>query len=229
MIGVSSAWGGWNVVPEGSAAQAKEWWTPIPPLAGPDGNRDAEFNALSGIGNGLVITNAAEMPEALVRYVDLNYVPENGVQWSLGPLGHNLYEDDQGRIGYVPTPAEYNGYGQFRISETAVFMTLGVVPSWAASNFLPDERNEWKNHLVDVPAARHHVRHQRGQAVRRRDRRGRSVPDRHQLLHPVKRGGVGGQRQDRPGVGRHVKRLNDMGMERVREIYQVGADRWAGE
>ena len=116
VIGVSPTWGGWNIVPEGSAAQAKEWWTPIPPLAGPDGSRDAEFKALSGIGNGLVITNASEMPEALVRYVDLNYIPENGVQWSLGPLGHNLFQDDQGRIGYVPTPAEYSGYGQFRIS-----------------------------------------------------------------------------------------------------------------
>ena len=27
----------------------------------------------------------------------------------------------------------------------------------------------------------------------------------------------------------YLKRLNDMGLERVLEIYQTGADRWAGE
>lgn len=58
-------------LPEDSAVQAKEWWTPIPPLARPDGRRDAEYNALSGIGNGLVITNAAEMPEAQVQWSSL--------------------------------------------------------------------------------------------------------------------------------------------------------------
>ena len=152
VIGVSPTWGGWNIVPEGSAAQAKEWWTPIPPLAGPDGSRDAEFKALSGIGNGLVITNASEMPEALVRYVDLNYIPENGVQWSLGPLGHNLFQDDQGADTSRRQPSTTE-----RISETAVVHDARVVPSWAASNFLPDERR-----MEAVPAARHHVRHQRG-------------------------------------------------------------------
>ena len=59
VIGVSSAWGGWNIVPEGSAAQAKEWWTPIPPLAGPDGSRDAEYNALAGI-NSYIQSKEAE-------------------------------------------------------------------------------------------------------------------------------------------------------------------------
>ena len=143
VIGVSSAWGGWNVVPEGSAAQAKEWWTPIPPLAGPDGNRDAEFNALSGIGNGLVITNAAEMPEALVRYVDLNYVAENGVQWSLGPLGHNLYEDDQGRIGYVPRPMMVHRRPPLPDRPGKAFQFGGWLRGRATVRFGGIERREW--------------------------------------------------------------------------------------
>ena len=230
VIGVSSAWGGWNIVPEGSAAQAKQWWTPIPPLAGPDGSRDAEFNALAGIGNGLVITNAAEMPEALVRYVDLNYIPENGVQWSLGPLGHNLFQDDQGRIGYLPTPDEYQGYGQFRISETAVFMTNGVVPSWAASNFLPDERNQWKNQLVDLylPHATMYGTNAVKLSADEIAEAGVYLTDINSYIQSKEAEWVVNGKIDQEWDD-YVKRLNDMGMERVREIYQTGADRWAGE
>ena len=230
VIGVSSAWGGWNIVPEGSAAQAKEWWTPIPPLAGPDGSRDAEFNALAGIGNGLVITNAAEMPEALVRYVDLNFIPENAVQWSLGPLGHNLFQDDQGRIGYLPTPDSYKGYGQFRISESAVFMTNGVVPSWSARNFLPDERNQWKNSLVDLylPHATMYGTNAVKLSADEVAEAGVYLTDINSYIQSKEAEWVVNGKIDEEWDD-YVKRLNDMGMERVLEIYQTGADRWAGE
>ena len=150
--------------------------------------------------------------------------------WSLGPLGHNLYEDDQGRIGYVPTPAEYNGYGQFRISETAVFMTLGVVPSWAASNFLPDERNEWKNHLVDLylPHATMYGTNAVKLSADEIAEAGVYLTDINSYIQSKEAEWVVNGRIDQEWDD-YVKRLNDMGMERVLEIYQTGADRWAGE
>ena len=152
------------------------------------------------------------------------------MQWSLGPLGHNLYEDDQGRIGYVPTPAEYNGYGQFRISETAVFMTLGVVPSWAASNFLPDERNEWKNHLVDLylPHATMYGTNAVKLSADEIAEAGVYLTDINSFIQSKEAEWVVNGKIDQEWDD-YVKRLNDMGMERVLEIYQTGADRWAGE
>jgi hypothetical protein len=40
---------------------------------------------------------------------------------------------------------------------------------------------------------------------------------------------VGGQRQVDDEWDDYVKQLNNMGIERVLEIYQTGADRWAGK
>lgn len=229
VIGVSSAWGGWNIVPNGSVEQAKEWWTPIPPLAGPDGTTDAEYNPFAGINtNGMVITKEASTPEALVRYADLNFIGENAIQWAYGPLDFNLYKDDDGRIGFLPTPEEFTGYGQFRIAETNPFMVLGITASWASDNYLSSERGEWKNHLVrDVylPAATMSGASQVKMTAAELDEVNQYLVDINSYVQSKEAEWVvNGTIDDEWDA--FLVRLEGMGINRVLELYRQGAERW---
>lgn len=230
VIGVASAWGGWNIVPEGSAAQAKEWWTPIPPLEGPDGITDAEFNPFAGINTqGMVITKEASVPEALVRYADLNFIGENAIQWNFGPLDYNLYKDDNGKIGFLPTPDEFTGYGQFRIAETNPFMVLGVTANWASENYLGSDRGEWKNYLVrDLYLPKATIATGATQTkltAAELDEVNQYLVDISSYIQSKEAEWVvNGTIDDEWDA--YLIRLEGMGLNRVLELYQEGAKRW---
>lgn len=200
----------------------------MPPLKGPDGKQHAEYNSLAGLGTGMIITKEAEIPEALIRYADLNYEPESGIQWSLGPLGHNLTKNDQGKITFLPTPEEYGGYGQFRIAETNPFMVHAVPASWASTNFIPSDRGDWKNYLIRelwMPHADFVGPSEVKLTADEISEAGVYLTDINSYIQAkeaewVVNGKIDDEWDD------YVKKIKSMGIDNVVEIYQRGADQW---
>jgi putative aldouronate transport system substrate-binding protein len=197
-------------------------------MAGPDGTRHAEWNSLAGINSGLVITKECEMPEALVRYADYNFVPENGLQWTYGPLGHNLEKTADGKWGFLPTPAEYGGYGQFRISQTNPFMIGAIGAKWSAENFISSDRGVWKNYLIRdlwMPHADFVSTSEVKLTADEIAEAGVYLTDINSYLQSKEAEWVVNGRIEEEWDD-YVKKLDDMGMQSVLDIYQRGADRW---
>ncbi len=88
-----------------------------PPLKGPGGHMMwNKYNAGVGRG-GFAITSANEYPEITMRWINEVYLPENSLEWSFGPFGHNLKKNADGTYEYIETPSG-KSYGEFRHSET---------------------------------------------------------------------------------------------------------------
>jgi putative aldouronate transport system substrate-binding protein len=145
-VGSFMTWRGWNHV--GDLETAQTHYTPVLPLEGPNGDRGWRKQT-SGIGwAASMITSEAAYPEVIIRWIDHNFIPENGIQWLFGPFGVNLEEAPDGRWQKAPTPEDM-GYGAFRISETFVFAPGAITASWAEENWVIDDRTAAKNDIVE--------------------------------------------------------------------------------
>lgn len=90
-----------------SAAGAnKNDFVALAPLKGADGKQiwNTYTSYINSKGS-FAITNACKNPEALMRWVDLHFVPETSLQIDQGLLGRTLYITADGRYDYLDVPA----------------------------------------------------------------------------------------------------------------------------
>ena len=86
----------------------------LPPIAGPDGTRQATFFKHSGVGSsGFVVTNNCKYPEAALRWVDYLYSLEGTVTSQFGFEGRDWKYADAGQIGLNGEPAVYDVITQY--------------------------------------------------------------------------------------------------------------------
>ena len=89
----------WDKSPIGAAYQDE--YIAIAPMAGPNGDRGVASNiAISAYDcvPKFVMCADCENKEALMRFIDLCFIPENGVQCFYGPIGTVLEETEDYRI-----------------------------------------------------------------------------------------------------------------------------------
>ena len=93
----------WDKSPIGAAYQDE--YIAIAPMAGPNGDRGVASNiAISAYDcvPKFVMSADCENKEALMRFIDLCFIPENGVQCFYGPIGTVLEETEDGLIMVDP-------------------------------------------------------------------------------------------------------------------------------
>lgn len=222
-VGAWSAWGGWNTA--GSLELAQEYYTPIPPLKGPDGEQNW-LKYISGIRLNNYISATCENPELVIRYIDGIYDPLESIQWTRGPLGRNIKKTKNSKYTLAETP-EGVGYGQFRIQETFVFPPLGITRDWAEENWIPDKRTAYKNELDKVYEP--YLNLQQITHLKLTEEEQDTVTtlstDIQQYIENkeaewVMRGGVEEEWDN------HVKQLKKMGIDKLINIYQRALDRY---
>lgn len=95
---------GWSL--SSAAGPNKSDYVALAPLKGADGKQiwNTYTSAINSKGS-FAITNTCKNPEALMRWVDLHFVPETALQIDQGLLGKTLTINAQGRYDYLPVPA----------------------------------------------------------------------------------------------------------------------------
>lgn len=88
-----------------STGSNKEDYIPLAPLKGADGKQiwNTYTSAINAKGS-FAITNKAENPEILMRWIDLHFDPETALQIDQGLLGRTLEKWDDGTYHYLPVP-----------------------------------------------------------------------------------------------------------------------------
>ncbi|HHY82894.1 MAG TPA: extracellular solute-binding protein [Clostridiales bacterium] len=147
-VGAWTSWGGWNAV--GSVEKAKEHYTQIPVLKGPEGKQGWFINNYAAFAQqNNFITSGSKNPEIVIRWIDGLYDPEEAILWDRGPMGINLDRNAEGKIQLLPTPEDM-GYGQFRIKETFVFPPKALTKDWIEKNYVRSENDAYKAQLNDM-------------------------------------------------------------------------------
>lgn len=88
-------------------ADYQDQYVAIAPLAGPNGERGVAANAAVSSYDGVpkfVMSKKCENKEALMRFIDLCYIPENAAQCFYGPIGTVLEQTADGLV--MTTPPE---------------------------------------------------------------------------------------------------------------------------
>lgn len=88
-----------------STGNNKDDFIAIAPLKGADGKQiwNTYTSAINAKGS-FAITNKAQNPEILMRWIDLHFVPETSLQIDQGLLGRTLEKHDDGTYHYLPVP-----------------------------------------------------------------------------------------------------------------------------
>ncbi|NOU75744.1 extracellular solute-binding protein [Paenibacillus sp. LMG 31458] len=145
-VGGWTGYGGWNEA--GSLQKSKDNFASVLPLKGPDGQQNW-LKVISGITlNQNFITKAAKDPKTIIRWMDAIAEPEISYQWSFGPMGSNVEKTADGKLKLAATPSG-TPYGQFRVTNTVPFGTLGIYKEWADKNMILDENTVYKSQIDD--------------------------------------------------------------------------------
>lgn len=86
-------------------ADYQDQYVAIAPLAGPNGDRGVAANAAVSSYDGVpkfVMSAKCENKEALMRFIDLCYIPENAAQCFYGPIGTVLEQTADGLVMTTP-------------------------------------------------------------------------------------------------------------------------------
>jgi putative aldouronate transport system substrate-binding protein len=95
---------GWSL--SSAAGNNKPDYVALAPLKGEDGKQIWNtYTSYINAKGSFAITKDCKSPEALMRWVDLHFVPETSLQIDQGLLGRTLYITDEGRYSYLPIPA----------------------------------------------------------------------------------------------------------------------------
>lgn len=94
---------GWSL--SSSAGANKDDFIPLAPLKGEDGKQiwNTYTSAINAKGS-FAITNQAENPEILMRWIDLHFDPETSLQIDQGLFGRTLEKKEDGSYQYLPVP-----------------------------------------------------------------------------------------------------------------------------
>ena len=94
---------GWSL--SSAAGPNKPDYVALAPLMGPSGELtwNTYTSAINSKGS-FAITNACKSPEALMRWIDLHFVPETSLTIDQGLLGRTLEKTPEGRYRYLPVP-----------------------------------------------------------------------------------------------------------------------------
>ena len=95
---------GWSL--SSAAGANKPDYVALAPLKGADGKQIWNtYTSYINAKGSFAITNDCKNPEALMRWVDLHFVPETALQIDQGLLGRTLTINAEGRYDYLPIPA----------------------------------------------------------------------------------------------------------------------------
>lgn len=88
-----------------SAGANKDDFIPLAPLKGADGKQiwNTYTSAINAKGS-FAITNKAQNPEILMRWIDLHFDPETSLQIDQGLFGRTLEKREDGTYHYLPVP-----------------------------------------------------------------------------------------------------------------------------
>lgn len=87
--------------------KAREDYTYVLPLEGPDGDQYWTYNDQMWVRNTFAITSACEQPEVLMRWMDQMFDPIKSVEWVYGKDGECI-EITEEKISWLPAPDGMN-------------------------------------------------------------------------------------------------------------------------
>lgn len=99
LVGVSVGW-----TPDALFAHHADEYVAMSPLAGPDGERHVHMDSEIYSRNELVITQAADNPEAILRWADQFYTDDASIQTFYGSFGIATEKNDDGSYTVLEAP-----------------------------------------------------------------------------------------------------------------------------
>ncbi|MDF2661421.1 MAG: extracellular solute-binding protein [Paenibacillus sp.] len=124
-------------------------YVPMPPLAGPEGDRIWRRQDNRIIPNYFSITSANKHPEATMRLVDVMNDPKSVLQFQQGPFGTHLKEREDGKIEVLYPPAG-NDLGYWIGSVTpSTALPLMISKPWL-DKVIPHETDQLRDRFYQV-------------------------------------------------------------------------------
>jgi putative aldouronate transport system substrate-binding protein len=138
LVGVFQDLAPWRAFPDLYSTDRWEGWTPMAPLAGPDGRRVTTYNPYAiGWFDGLVITTAAEYPEVLYRWGDGMYEEEVTMRKYYGRIGEEIRLAESGEVGINGKPALWASLAESggEVDVPTMHSWMHVGPHYRSSDF----------------------------------------------------------------------------------------------
>ncbi|MCZ8514252.1 extracellular solute-binding protein [Paenibacillus filicis] len=208
---------------------ANQDYVSLPPLKGPNGKEPVWADYANGIllRGSFAITSNNKNPEATIRWIDYMYDLKISLQFSRGVIGgDSLKERSDGKYDAIPTPQGVNDEDFKKVPPTAysVWATTKavndmVVPTPSKMRTKIDVDNVYGKYLVDNAFPKTYF------TAEESDQIARYLTDIDSYVSKMYAkwmlsGGIEKDWDD------YVRKLNDMGLEKMLKIYQQVYDRY---